>query len=465
MTARLLRRPRRHARALRPRRDAPRRAGPRPLLGRLPPTSPPTPRRSSRASRSGSPSSPRSRPGGTSTANKPSEDYLIPTEAAVGPGRRADVRRADLPRPPRAEAPLLRQAARPLRRRDGHRRRREGRRRRGSRSADAPRHARLPALQRRAVPRSGPGRGDARHRRRPGRDDRRRRERRPLPARRHARSPEGPAGGAGTASRPRRPSRARFAGPLAPRHPRPRLPRRPRPQPDPLRLPPHPDHRRLLLAPERGEDEPHVRPRPRLRPRDERHLLGARRLRGALRRPLRLLAPEAGRPRRHRRSSSSRSRSRCSASTRSRRPTSSPTGPGSKAGVLGALTMGLFVGFVAAPCIGPFVLSLLTYVAQQGSAPLGFGLFFTLAMGLGLPYLVLGTVSGSLKAMPRSGEWMIAIRKVFGFVLVALAAWFLRPLLPEARLRLGRRRPAPRRRRLVPPLREVGLRRSAGSAA
>jgi thiol:disulfide interchange protein DsbD len=104
---------------------------------------------------------------------------------------------------------------------------------------------------------------------------------------------------------------------------------------------------------------------------------------------------------------------------------------GSKGGVLGALTMGLFVGFVAAPCIGPFVLSLLTYVAQQGSAPLGFGLFFTLAMGLGLPYLVLGTVSGSLKAMPRSGEWMIAIRKVFGFVLVALAAWFLRPLLPE----------------------------------
>ncbi len=104
---------------------------------------------------------------------------------------------------------------------------------------------------------------------------------------------------------------------------------------------------------------------------------------------------------------------------------------GSKAGIAGALTMGLFVGFVAAPCIGPFVLSLLTYVAQQGSAALGFGLFFTLAMGLGLPYLVLGTVSGSLKALPRSGEWMIAVRKVFGFLLVALAAWFLHPLLPE----------------------------------
>ena len=110
---------------------------------------------------------------------------------------------------------------------------------------------------------------------------------------------------------------------------------------------------------------------------------------------------------------------------------------GSRSGALGALTMGLFVGFVAAPCIGPFVLSLLTYVAAKGSAPLGFGLFFTLAMGLGLPYLVLGTASGSLKALPRSGEWMTAVRRVFGFALVALAVYFLRPLLPARAYEVG----------------------------
>jgi thiol:disulfide interchange protein DsbD len=109
----------------------------------------------------------------------------------------------------------------------------------------------------------------------------------------------------------------------------------------------------------------------------------------------------------------------------------------SKSGAAGALTMGLFVGFVAAPCIGPFILSLLTYVAAKGSAPLGFGLFFTLAMGLGLPYLVLGTVSGSLKALPRSGEWMTAVRRVFGFALVALAVYFLRPLLPARAYEIG----------------------------
>jgi thiol:disulfide interchange protein DsbD len=104
---------------------------------------------------------------------------------------------------------------------------------------------------------------------------------------------------------------------------------------------------------------------------------------------------------------------------------------GSKAGVVGALTMGLFVGFVAAPCIGPFVLSLLTFVASTGSPLQGFGLFFTLAMGLGVPYLVLGTASASLRKLPRSGEWMVTVKKVFGFALLALAAWFLRSLLPE----------------------------------
>ncbi|HEV8269496.1 MAG TPA: cytochrome c biogenesis protein CcdA [Thermoanaerobaculia bacterium] len=110
---------------------------------------------------------------------------------------------------------------------------------------------------------------------------------------------------------------------------------------------------------------------------------------------------------------------------------------GSKAGPLGALTMGLFVGFVAAPCIGPFVLSLLTYVAAKGSTALGFGLFFTLAMGLGLPYLILGTASGSLRKLPRSGEWMVAIKKLFGFALLSLAVYFLRPVLAPRVYELG----------------------------
>ncbi|MEO6327260.1 MAG: cytochrome c biogenesis protein CcdA [Thermoanaerobaculia bacterium] len=110
---------------------------------------------------------------------------------------------------------------------------------------------------------------------------------------------------------------------------------------------------------------------------------------------------------------------------------------GAKSGAMGALSMGLFLGFVAAPCVGPFIVALLTYVGKKGSVPLGAGLFFTLALGLGFPYLVLGTASGSLRKLPRSGEWMIAVKRFFGFAMIGLAVYFLRPVLPERLYELG----------------------------
>ena len=104
---------------------------------------------------------------------------------------------------------------------------------------------------------------------------------------------------------------------------------------------------------------------------------------------------------------------------------------GSRRGFVGTLFMGLTVGIVAAPCIGPFILGLLTYVGDRGSVPLGFGLFFVLALGLGLPFIFLALFSGSLNRLPRSGSWMVWVRKIFGFVLVAMAVYFLEPLFPD----------------------------------
>ncbi len=104
---------------------------------------------------------------------------------------------------------------------------------------------------------------------------------------------------------------------------------------------------------------------------------------------------------------------------------------GSKQGVFGSLFMGLTVGIVAAPCIGPFVLSLLTYVAVQGDPFIGFLLFFVLSLGLGLPFLILGTFSGSVKNLPRSGEWMNWVKKVFGVVMIAIAIYFISSLIPQ----------------------------------
>ncbi|MFQ5604328.1 MAG: protein-disulfide reductase DsbD [bacterium] len=104
---------------------------------------------------------------------------------------------------------------------------------------------------------------------------------------------------------------------------------------------------------------------------------------------------------------------------------------GSRKGVFGTFFMGLTVGIVAAPCIGPFVISLLTYVAVQGDPMLGFTMFFVLSMGLGLPYLILGTFSGLIKTLPRSGDWMVWVKKVFGVIMIGVAIYFVSSLISE----------------------------------
>jgi thiol:disulfide interchange protein DsbD len=102
-----------------------------------------------------------------------------------------------------------------------------------------------------------------------------------------------------------------------------------------------------------------------------------------------------------------------------------------KQGAWGSFLMGLTVGIVAAPCIGPFVLGLLTFVGEAGSLFLGFSLFFVLALGLGLPFVVLAVASGSIARLPKSGEWMEWVRRLFGVVLLAMAVYFLRPVLGD----------------------------------
>ena len=102
------------------------------------------------------------------------------------------------------------------------------------------------------------------------------------------------------------------------------------------------------------------------------------------------------------------------------------------AGYAGSLFMGLTLGVVAAPCVGPFILGLLTWVAKMGDPLMGFLVFFTLSLGLGLPIFVLAIVSGSLGSLPASGAWMTWVRKLMGWVLVGMAAYFIGPLLPRS---------------------------------
>ena len=91
--------------------------------------------------------------------------------------------------------------------------------------------------------------------------------------------------------------------------------------------------------------------------------------------------------------------------------------------------MGLTVGILAAPCIGPFIIGLLSYVGRKGDPVLGFWTFFVLALGMGTPFLFLGTLSGSLNRLPRSGEWLVWVKRIFGFVMLGMAVYFLRYLM------------------------------------
>ncbi|MFA0782542.1 MAG: hypothetical protein YYHSYBAR_000933 [Candidatus Fervidibacter sacchari] len=88
----------------------------------------------------------------------------------------------------------------------------------------------------------------------------------------------------------------------------------------------------------------------------------------------------------------------------------------------GAFLMGLLIGVVAAPCVGPVVVALL------GAAPLLdkltlFLLFVFLALGLGLPYLVLAIFIGVVYRM-KSGVWNLWVNRFFGVLLLAAAIYF-----------------------------------------
>jgi thiol:disulfide interchange protein DsbD len=100
-------------------------------------------------------------------------------------------------------------------------------------------------------------------------------------------------------------------------------------------------------------------------------------------------------------------------------------------GVLGLLLMGMVSGLVASPCVAAPLAGILTFVAVTGNAVTGFLLLFAFSWGMGLLLIVAGTSAGALKALPKSGEWMVGVKHLFGFVLLGAAAYFVRTLLPE----------------------------------
>jgi thiol:disulfide interchange protein DsbD len=97
-------------------------------------------------------------------------------------------------------------------------------------------------------------------------------------------------------------------------------------------------------------------------------------------------------------------------------------------GVRGAFVLGMVSALVAAPCTGPVLGALLTWVSSSGNLTIGALGLFSYAIGLGLLFWIVGTFAITL---PKSGRWLGWVKSVFGVVMVTAAIYYLRPLLPN----------------------------------
>lgn len=96
----------------------------------------------------------------------------------------------------------------------------------------------------------------------------------------------------------------------------------------------------------------------------------------------------------------------------------------------GAFLTGLIAGVVASPCVGPVLVSVLTYIAQTQNVVFGFVFLFTFAMGMGVLFMVLGTSSALIGKVPKAGAWMEIVKFIFGTVMVGMALYYVKPLYP-----------------------------------
>ncbi len=96
-------------------------------------------------------------------------------------------------------------------------------------------------------------------------------------------------------------------------------------------------------------------------------------------------------------------------------------------GLIGALLMGSVAGFLAAPCTGPVLTGVLAWVSQTQDPVLGGLLLFVYALGIGVPFFLIGVFTVRL---PKSGVWMEWVKSVFGIALLGLAISYLRDGFP-----------------------------------
>jgi thiol:disulfide interchange protein DsbD len=101
-------------------------------------------------------------------------------------------------------------------------------------------------------------------------------------------------------------------------------------------------------------------------------------------------------------------------------PQIKPSGGGMAAFLFGGCS-----GLVAGPCTTPVLGALLTYVASRQNMVLGITMLFVFALGMGTLLILVGTFTGMLSALPKSGIWIVRIKKGFGFLMIAVGEIFI----------------------------------------
>ena len=94
----------------------------------------------------------------------------------------------------------------------------------------------------------------------------------------------------------------------------------------------------------------------------------------------------------------------------------------------GVFVMGALSAIIVSPCVAAPMAGALLYIGQTHDALLGGVALFALAMGMGVPLLLIGASAGAL--LPKAGAWMGAIKNIFGVMMLAVAIWLISSLLP-----------------------------------
>jgi len=96
--------------------------------------------------------------------------------------------------------------------------------------------------------------------------------------------------------------------------------------------------------------------------------------------------------------------------------------------LIGVFIMGMLSAVIVGPCVAAPLAGALTYIGLTKDWWLGGWALFAMAMGMGVPLLLVGLAGGAL--LPRAGGWMNAVKSFFGVMLLGVAIWLISPVIP-----------------------------------